>query len=157
MRNLWQTIHFSKQRKRYISLFNFGILCFYWLCFFVCLGVFLYLVFWSFNIIFHFTIFLKSTSDQWKFNQMWFYPIQDGNFWGCSRMGGGQKAPHTLKSAIHILQWWNLTQLYLPKGDQKIYEPRDTPPTSAGISIFSPEISKLYYIKKYRYRLQFDT
>ena len=27
-------------------------------------------------------------------------PVQDGVFWGCSRMG-------------HILQWWNLAQLYL--------------------------------------------
>ena len=31
------------------------------------------------------------------------------------------------------------------------------PLTSADISIFSPEISKFCYIKKYRYRLHFST
>ena len=31
------------------------------------------------------------------------------------------------------------------------------PQTSADISIFSMEISKFYYIKKYRYRLHFST
>ena len=31
------------------------------------------------------------------------------------------------------------------------------PLASADISIFSPEISKFCYIKKYRYRLHFDT
>ena len=31
------------------------------------------------------------------------------------------------------------------------------PLSSAEISIFSPEISKFCYIKKYRYRLHFDT
>ena len=41
---------------------------------------------------------------------------------------------------------------------QKIYESRDTHPlSSAGIGIFSPEISKFCYIKKYRYRSYFDT
>ena len=29
--------------------------------------------------------------------------------------------------------------------------------SSVGVSIFSPEISKFYYIKKCRYRLDFDT
>ena len=40
---------------------------------------------------------------------------------------------------------------------QKIYESRDTPLSSADISIFSMEISKDCYIKKCRYRLHFDT
>ena len=40
-------------------------------------------------------------------------PIQDGLFWGCSRMGGPFCPPPYLKSATHILQWWNLAQLYL--------------------------------------------
>ena len=39
-------------------------------------------------------------------------PIQDGRFRGCSRMGR-LFGPPTLKSATHILQWWNLAQLYL--------------------------------------------
>ena len=45
-------------------------------------------------------------------------PIQDGFFWGYSRMweeggGGVKRLPTFLKSVTHILQWWNLTQLYL--------------------------------------------
>ena len=28
-------------------------------------------------------------------------PIQDGLFWGCSRIGGGQKGPPSLKSVTH--------------------------------------------------------
>ena len=40
---------------------------------------------------------------------------------------------------------------------QKICESRDTPLTSAYISIFSPEISQFCYIKKYKYRLHFST
>ena len=44
----------------------------------------------------------------------WVNPIQDGSFLGCSEMGGGQKAPpHSIESVTHILQWWNLAQLYL--------------------------------------------
>ena len=31
-------------------------------------------------------------------------PIQDGHFWGCSGMGGGQKGPSSLKFVTHILQ-----------------------------------------------------
>ena len=49
------------------------------------------------------------------------------------------------------------TDIPCPKKIQKIYESRDIPLSSADISIFSPEISKFGYIKKYRYRLYFDT
>ena len=42
-----------------------------------------------------------------------FNPIQDGPLWGCSRIGEGKKGPFSLKSGIHILQWWNLVDLYL--------------------------------------------
>ena len=38
---------------------------------------------------------------------------------------------------------------------QKIYKPRDAPLGSAD-SIFSPEMRRFSYIKKYRYRLYFD-
>ena len=58
--------------------------------------------------------------------------------WGV--LGGGQKSP-PLKSATHILQWRNLVKLYL----------------IPDISNFSPEITKICYIKKYRYRLHFGT
>ena len=42
-----------------------------------------------------------------------FNPIQDGHFQGCLRMGVGKKPPLSLKFLKHILQWWNLAQLYL--------------------------------------------
>ena len=35
--------------------------------------------------------------------------------------GGRQKAPLFLKSATHILHWWNLAQLYLTQGRSKKY------------------------------------
>ena len=40
---------------------------------------------------------------------------------------------------------------------QKIYESRDTPPEFCWHQYFSPEISKCFYIKNYRYRLHLDT
>ena len=43
-----------------------------------------------------------------------------------------------------------------PNTIQKTNESRDTPLSSADISIFSPEISKFCYIKKWRYGLYFD-
>ena len=83
-----------------------------------------------------------------------FNPIQDGLFRGCSRMEG---AP-SLKSVKHILQWWNLAQLCFTQRRSKKYMNHVTHPLNfAGISIFSRDISKFCYIKKYRYRLHFDT
>ena len=71
--------------------------------------------------------------------------------------GGGQKGS-LLKSATHILHWWNLAQLYLTqKRSKKYMNPVTNPLSSAEINIFSPEISKSSYIKKYRYRLHFGT
>ena len=61
-------------------------------------------------------------------------------------MGGG--SPTSLKSVTHILQWWNLAQ-YMNHVTYSL--------SSADISIFSLEISKFWYIKKYRYWLHFDT
>ena len=49
-----------------------------------------------------------------------FNAIYDGLFRGCSRMGE-QKGPPSLKSATHILQWWNLAQLYLTQRRSKKY------------------------------------
>ena len=53
-------------------------------------------------------------------NSIWhfFSPIQDELFRGCSQMGGGKKAP-SLKSVTHILQWWNLAQLYITQRRSK--------------------------------------
>ena len=69
-------------------------------------------------------------------------PIQDGLFWGCSRMGRGLFAspPPSLKSATQILQWWHsstLAQFYLTKGRSKKYTNHVTHSLSfADISIF---------------------
>ena len=65
---------------------------------------------------------------------------------------------YSLKSLAHILQWWNLAQLYLTQRRCKKYMNHVTYPlSSTDINIFSPEISKFCYIKKHRYRLHFDT
>ena len=40
---------------------------------------------------------------------------------------------------------------------QKTYKSSEIPLRSADINIFSPEMSKFCYIKKYRYRLYFHT
>ena len=75
--------------------------------------------------------------------------VQDGDFWGCWRMGGCKKTPF-LKSVTQILQWWNLAQLDLMNHVTHSL-------TSADITIFSQKISKFCCIKKYRYRLNFST
>ena len=80
-----------------------------------------------------------------------------GFFWAAYGWGGTFWPP-SLKSVTHILQWWNLAQLYLTSGKSQKYIYHVTHPfSSADINIFSPEISKICYIKKWRYRLDFDT
>ena len=75
--------------------------------------------------------------------------IQKEHFWSCS----------SLKSVTHVLQWWNLPQLYLTQRRSKNYMDHMTHPLSSAeiSSIFSSEISKFCFIKKYRYRLHFDS
>ena len=77
--------------------------------------------------------------------------------WGVG--GGGEaKSSPSLKSSTHILQWWNLAQLYLNlKCFKKFMNHVAHPLSSADSCIYSTEISKLHYIKKYRYRMNFDT
>ena len=70
--------------------------------------------------------------------------------------GGGQKVPLPKICHTHPTMMKLGTVIPYLKKIQKIYESRDTPLSSADISIFSPEISKFCYIKKYRYRLDFD-
>ena len=63
---------------------------------------------------------------------------------------------NTWITVTHILSWWNLAQLYLTSRRPKKYMSHVTHSlSSAGNSIFSPEISKFCYIKKYRYKLHF--
>ena len=65
-------------------------------------------------------------------------------FFGAAHGWGGEVKPVT-----HILQWWNLAQLYLTQRRCKKYMNHVTNPlNSADISIFSTEISKFCYIKK---------
>ena len=89
----------------------------------------------------------------------WFNPIQDGLFRDCSRLGGSQKGGGgSLKSVTHILQWWNLAQIYLTQRRSKAHMNHVTHHlSSADISLFSTEITKFCFIKKYTYRLYFDT
>ena len=73
--------------------------------------------------------------------------------WGGGKKGHLPKICHTYPAMMKL----GTVIPYLKK-IQKIYESRDTNPVnSADISIFSPEIRKFCYIKKYRYRLHFDT
>ena len=50
-------------------------------------------------------------------------PGQDGIFRSCSWRGGGREAKSppssSLKSVIHIIQWWNLENYTSPKDDPK--------------------------------------
>ena len=73
-----------------------------------------------------------------------FNPFQDGFFRSCSDL------PHI---SYNDETW----QLYLTQRRSTKYTNQLTHHlSSADISIFSPEISKFCYIKKYRYRLYFD-
>ena len=85
--------------------------------------------------------------------------IQDGLFQGCSRMGGGQKIPppplpkicHTYPTMIKF----GTVIPYLKK-TQKLYESRDTSLEFCWYQLFLQEISKFFYIKKYRYIFLLD-
>ena len=84
--------------------------------------------------------------------------FQDGHFLERLTYRGRPKRPPIPKicqTYLKMVKSGTVTP-YLKK-IQKLYDSRDTPMSSANISIFSPEISKFYYIKKYRYRLHFDT
>ena len=86
------------------------------------------------------------------------YPYSGWAFFGLLKDGWGQKRPLSLKSVTHILQWWNLAQLYhTQRRSKKFMNHVRHPLNSAGISIFSSEIRKFCYIKKQRYRLHLST
>ena len=70
--------------------------------------------------------------------------------------GGSAKMAPSLKSVTHILQWWNMAQLYLTWRRPKKYMNHVTlPPGFCWHQHFLPEISKFCYIRKYRYRFHF--
>ena len=74
---------------------------------------------------------------------------------GCEVWGRGVKNV-PLPKICHTYPTMMKLSTVIPylKKIQNIYESRDTPPD---FSIFSEEISKFCYIKKYRYRLHFRT
>ena len=86
-------------------------------------------------------------------------PIQDGLFWCWSQMGGGEAKrsplPKICDSYPTMMKLG--TVIPYPKRFKKHVNHVIHPLRSADISISSPEISKFCYIKKYRYRLYFDT
>ena len=101
--------------------------------------------------------FLVKVKNQEKQNKITFNPIQDGLSWGCSQMGVGKKAAllkicHTYPTMMKI----GTVISYLIK-IQKICESCNTALEFCWHQHSSPGISKFCYIKKYRYRLQFDT
>ena len=71
--------------------------------------------------------------------------------------GGGQKQPLPKICCTYSTMMKLGKFIPYPKRIQKIYKSRETPLSSAEMNIFSPEISNFHYIKKYRYRLHFDT
>ena len=103
----------------------------------------------------HLCILQKERNTTWTFDKM--LTLFKMGFFGAAHRWGGQIGPPSLKSVTHILQWWNLEQLYLIwKGSEKYMDHVKHVLSSADISNFSTEISKFCYIKKYMYRLQFD-
>ena len=86
----------------------------------------------------------------------YFNTIQDGSFWGCSRMGA--KTPPLPKICHTYPTMMKLSTVMLYQGRLKKYMIHVTHPLScADISLFSSEISKFLYIWKSRYRLYFGT
>ena len=81
--------------------------------------------------------------------------MQNGSFWGCSRMGGEQQGhlPKTCQT-YSTLKKLGTAISYLTK-IQKIIAHKTHPFSSADISMSSPEISNFCYIKKWGYRLHF--
>ena len=80
-----------------------------------------------------------------------------GFFGAAHGWGKGKKAarPENLSHISYIDETW---QLYLNQRRSKKYMNHVTQPvSSADITIFSSDIRKFFYIKKYRYSLHFDT
>ena len=89
-----------------------------------------------------------------KTDLLQFKPIQDGPFWGCSRMEEGKRGPLPYK-ICHTYPTMMKLGTTLLKEDPKIMNVKHLL-SSAGISIFSLEISNFCCIRKYKYKLHFD-
>ena len=78
-------------------------------------------------------------------------------FFGAAHGCGGKKSPLPKICHTYLTMMKLGTVIPYLKKIQKIYESHDTPREFCWHSIFSWKISKFCYIKKYRYRLHFDT
>ena len=84
-------------------------------------------------------------------------PIQDGLFWGCSRMGAGPFLPSIPKIRHTYPTMMKLgTVILYQRKIQKMYKSRDIFLEFCWHQHFSSEISKFCYIKKHTYRLDFE-
>ena len=83
-------------------------------------------------------------------------PIQDGLFRGCSRIGGPFCPLPKIRHTYPTMKKHGTVISYLRK-IQKMYKSRDTFFEFCWHQHFSAEISIFCYIKKYTYRLDFDT
>ena len=86
-----------------------------------------------------------------------FNSIQDGPFRSSSRAGGPKRPPlpkicHTYSTMMKLC-----TLIPYKKKNQNTGTSHDTPLEFCWHQHFSPGICKYCYIKKYRYRLHFDT
>ena len=69
----------------------------------------------------------------------------------------GWWVPPSINSVVHILQWWDLAQLYLTfKGPKTIWLTWHIPWVLLESAVLLQK-SAFFYIKKYMYRLHFDT
>ena len=84
----------------------------------------------------------------WYSNQMFSRNISQ--MW----RGGAKRFPLPKICRAYPTMMKLVTAIPYLKKIQKVYQSHDKPPD---VSIFSPEISKFCYIKKYRYRSHFDT
>ena len=87
------------------------------------------------------------------------YPYSGWAFSGLLTDGGEQKGTPTVPKICHRYPSMMKLGTVIPhlKKIQKICESRDISPEFCLRQYFSSEISKFCYIKKYRYRLHFDT
>ena len=84
--------------------------------------------------------------------RMGFFRAAHGWGWGGKNATAHPKICHTYPTMMKLG-----TVIPYPKKIQKIHEPRDTPLEFFWHQHFLPKISKFCYIKKYRFRLYFDT
>ena len=84
-------------------------------------------------------------------------PIQDGPFLGCSWKRGNKL--HPISKTCHIYPTIMRLGTVLPylKKIQKIHKSCDIPLEFCWHLHFSPEVINFCYIKKYRWRLEFNT